>query len=142
MIIETKYNLGDYLFPITRGMTEIAVVCGFCAGRGTITGADGLSRPCPDCYGSRTKTISSLEQWVVGDMYRVRRIEANRASDDMNAETSDHWPDRYMRIIYMAGGSGTMWEESRLFPSKEQAQAECDRLNALDATNEHETVTL
>jgi len=130
MIIETKYNLGDFVYVILRKQKSTTVDCSACSGTGRITLNNGKDRSCPECYGRRTETTWEPEAWALSyeSSGNIGRIGVERYAveyQDMEDVT------QYM-LNSTGVGSGTLWKEERLFLTVELAQAECDRLNEED----------
>ncbi len=130
MVLETKFNLYDKVWGIGRGMQSDWVKCGFCDGAGTVEGANGKARSCPDCFGRKGRNENHCTCWsisnnglpmVVGQV----RIMKQAAEGSVSAGGEE----RYM-LKETGIGSGTLHCSERLFISKEQAQAGCDKLNA------------
>lgn len=120
MIVETKFNLGERVFPVWHGCEEIEKVCPFCGGSGKISGANAVVRSCPECYGEPVREYRALA-WNVGRSFVIRKIEVERHS----GKDQEH-----DRIIYMEGRSGQMYFEQHLFGSSAEAEDECARLNS------------
>ena len=127
MNIETKYSLGDKVWKINREMPRVWRPCAFCGGtekyRGElapsteVTGMDGSKRCCPKCHG-RGGGWDYLElAWNVGETLYIGQVRFE-ASDDGEKES-------YMEDAR----GGYVHYVDTLYPTKKEAQAECDRRN-------------
>lgn len=145
MHVDTKFNFEDRPFLINQERAKRWVVCGFCAGSGSINGASGEKRSCPECY-NRKGTYEYFElKWAVSRQLTVGQIRfsmtaAYDAGDD-DTVFDNYGSQKYKREVeYMMRetgiGSGSLWREGELFATEEEAQAECDKRNAkVEASN-------
>jgi hypothetical protein len=127
MKIETKFNLGQLVYPIAQRPGEKFVKCETCLGIGEIIiNATGKERICPDCYGRRGSTEYQALEWNVCNEYasHIGKVNIELYDDEYKDK------NRYAYMISATGiGSGTIWYEENLFASREEAQAECDLRN-------------
>lgn len=150
MQIPTKFELGQQVYRITRETVSEFEWCKFCDAehttdilwRGQIRGADGSKKTCPECWGHGGKKVNHQQEWQVyptpltlGQVevkYR-KAYHAPTPSEFSNYGSQEALTEeRYM--AYETGiGSGSLWSADMLFATIEEAQAECDRLNAKPA---------
>jgi len=141
MKLESKYNFNDKVWVIRYQRETRFITCEFCGGTGQIKGENNKDRSCPECY-SRGGSYQRFDlQWeldtdetpiTIGEI----RIEANCDFEGYESDIpwSNYGPQiKRQSIVYMCFetgiGSGSLWRESLLWPTKEEAQAECDRRN-------------
>jgi hypothetical protein len=128
MIIETKYNLGDCVYPIWITGDYKWIPCKSCDSTGQIKLADGEEVPCPKCYGRKGEKVWQSDKWnvITQGFGTIGKIEPC-------VYLSEYYGKN--RITYMLDstgvGSGTVYYEENLFLTKEEAQIECDRKNEL-----------
>jgi hypothetical protein len=142
MILESKYNIGDKVYPIHKAREPIWIPCKSCGETGIITYNDGEKAECPRCWGEKGKVEWRLTKWMLIDNYpkEVRKkaiecgdhvwlppfkIEQIRIEQEKNNKEV-----RYM-CKETGVGSGTVWSEKELFLSREEAQLECDKRNSV-----------
>lgn len=126
-IEDTKFDIGQRVWPIQYHRTREVVPCDFCAGEGMFTGRDGSQRNCPARCSSGTTFHYTEERWHVGD----GAITVGQARVQLTAEA---YVDMYTptRVdTYMCGetgvGTGTLWREDRLFATWDEAVVEAER---------------
>ena len=137
MNIETKYEFGDEVYSILHGRKEVKSACGFCSGTGYILGANEESRMCPLCYGRGSAIEWEDEAWNVRDGFLTIgqvRVESTKSKGREGEEVFDNFkPQSKYKEDYMCEetgiGTGSLWNVDKLFPTKEAAQAECDKRN-------------
>ena len=126
MKIETKYDIGETVYPIRlRGDSQF-INCKLCEGYGKveIKNSDKKAR-CPDCYGRCGKATWKKDKCFLEAGYasRIGKIQTETFSKRIKG---------LGKIRYMIEGEiGIAWEETDLFPTKESARAECDKRNEL-----------
>ena len=125
-IITTKYSLGDVVYLIRRNRREDWESCGFCAAEGMITGADGKKKSCPECWGKKGKTTYHEMLWAVISVPDGGRLTIGQYGFTKSRRQEE---ERYM-AQETGIGSGSLYYVADLWPSLEEAQAECDRRNA------------
>lgn len=132
MKLTTKFSVGDWVYPISRESRPVKKPCGFCDARGRITGSDGSDRSCPECYGQRGHTTWQPERYQIPHDNPILHIGQVRVTFD----------EKGQREQYMAHetgiDSGMLWPGAALFATKEEALAECARLNAQEDCPLHE----
>ena len=142
MNIETKFEMGQKVYRIHQPTVSDWEPCGFCADgihKGEVEGADGQYATCPRCYGRGGKNVNHHKQWQVGGALTLGRVRlqftARYVSPDGNrfsnyGDQSESLEEEYM--AYETGiGSGNLWRASELFATHDEAQAECDKRNAV-----------
>ena len=124
MKIETKFDLGQYVYVIWQRRGKAFEPCPYCQETGRLETPAG-SVLCPKCSGQKGKVIFTPEKWEVTDSGTIGNVRAERydPSCDIDDETS------YM-LDTTGIGSGALWPEDRLFATREEAEAECARRNA------------
>ena len=140
MKLESKYDFNDTVWSIRFGSKQIFTPCDFCSGSGRIEGANKESRACPACYGHKGKSKTVGTEWfiltegplTVGQIRVVSNCAFAGYRDMMGV--SNYGPQQAKaKVEYMCFetgiGSGSIHYEDLLWPSKEEAQAECDRRN-------------
>ena len=133
MNIKTKYDVGQKLYPIYQQYQAIPIPCPTCGATsqldpGEITTADGRVIGCPDKWPHHGKTGREARPWSVraSDASTVGQIivRAGRVSRE---------EDREQYMLSATGiGSGTLWPVDNVWPSAEEAEAECIRRNNAD----------
>lgn len=121
MDINTKFNVGDVVYEIAFTAKEIEEKCLACNGEKTILLPNGKKYGCPACYGDGKKVVRTEKKWYIldGDEYYSRPIGEIR----VEVKGKD------VEINYLRKKTGSLIKEERCFKTKEEAQAECDRLN-------------
>ena len=142
MKFETQHSFGDGVYNIWRATEKTFVPCGFCVD-GRIIGKDGTSRHCPECMGRKGEHIYKNLQWRIVGQLTIGEIRVEtRAEDQQGFEPSsifdNYGPQKaHHKESYMCKetgiGSGSVHYVETLFKTEEEAQAECDRLNAEDS---------
>lgn len=145
MQLTSKYSIKDSVFTIWQAPTQTWVKCPACEGSGKVKLANG-ERICPECYGRKGSIQYGSEKWQIkGDPITIgevriyaRNFKKSGTFENVGSycDGSDSIKVEYM--CYETGiGSGTVYYEERLWPSREEAIAECERLNTKDvAQNE------
>jgi hypothetical protein len=138
MKIETKYNFGDKVYQIWNTRCKQWEKCSFCGGDGRIIGKDSKSVLCPECYGNKGRNIFIEEKYTIQKQLTIGQVKI-KATGKYTTEDRDNFFDNYgdqeesykeSYMCYETGiGSGTVWPVDKLFPTEEEAQTECDRLN-------------
>lgn len=140
MDIKTKYNFGDKVQQIWMTKKTEFKKCSFCDGCGKIYGKDGNEKQCPQCYGRLGWDVQVGEGFAIEKELTIGEVRIEWKCDyKSDSDTPfDNYGDQteYFKEVYMCYetgiGSGTLWPVERLFPTIEEAQAECDRLNSTD----------
>jgi hypothetical protein len=136
MNLSSKYDMGQRVASImTATVDHPPVKCPACED-GTVL-LCGERYQCPNCKGK--KTIQATGRgWVVGVCGRIgsveieHRIVTEHTSFDYDEDEIEEG-QAVTRTSYMLDetgiGSGSIYPERRLFSSREEAQAECDKRN-------------
>lgn len=135
MIVQTKFSLGDKVFPVARTTEYVKRDCVRCGGKGELALVEGGALPCPNRYAGQEScnggqvTLGVLSPWQPSrDVGFVGKVSVIRyASRHANQYTHDG--NEYM-LDSTGVGSGRVWKEDDLFSTPEEAQTECDRRNA------------
>lgn len=127
MKIETKYNLGDHVYPIVRSGYNGFKICETCNGNGSVTiNKTEKTISCPDCYGRGGAEQWIEERWMVdyNSFGMIGKFSVEMYQKKYKRE------DRIWYMLDSTGvGSGANWEEKNVFKSIEEANDECDRRN-------------
>ena len=128
MKIETKFNHGDFVYPILENFDGIKNQCKTCDGTGRVH-INGSERTitCPDCCGRGYSIGYADRKWKV----------CSEFASEIGKISVEHYAGKYKqscKITYMIEttgvGSGTAWYEHNLFLTLEEAQKECDKRNS------------
>jgi hypothetical protein len=146
MKIDTKYSFEDVVWKIGYECPAVSVPCGFCGAKGRVTGADGKSRMCPECYGRCGHTEHRPQEWLVKGQLTIGQVGVKITGEykaDQDSMFDNYGSQKYERKEeYMCREtgirSGSIHYVETLWPTKEEAQAECDRLNAEKAKKDAE----
>jgi ssDNA-binding Zn-finger/Zn-ribbon topoisomerase 1 len=141
MIIESKFNFGDKVYPIQLMTEQIWIPCNACSGLGLITLKNNEEYHCPVCGGNKGKSEWQNKKWMLIDNFpeEVKKRYQKRGEWlyiplTIGKIDTECYP-KEIKISYMCKetgiGSGTNWYETELFISREEAQAECDKRNAV-----------
>lgn len=129
MKIETKYSLNDVVFAITKVAYREHVTCEICNGACVVQIVRSNRKfPCPDCCGTGIQERAVMYKWSLEAHGKIGKVQVGLYSDEYEREDET----RYM-LDTTGVGSGTVWKESSLFLSHEEAQIECDRLNSINS---------
>ncbi len=119
MKIESKYDIGQDVYWIFESWEDATrtVSCDVCTA-GKIIHA-GKEWDCPACKGTAGRQ-ERIALWLVKGPIDIGLIGFRTNSDHRDGG-----------FEYMQGssGSGTVYSEDRLFPSRQLAQEECERRN-------------
>ncbi|MCK9544590.1 MAG: hypothetical protein M0R03_21425 [Novosphingobium sp.] len=133
MKIETKFNLDDIVYSLTKSKNRIKKTCVLCKGSGEVT-IENTNRiiSCPDCYGHGYHVEDAGEMWIIHSKSggKIGKVEVELYSEEYERENKV----KYM-IDSTGVGSGTVWYEENIFKTKKEAQKECDKRN-LELENE------
>jgi hypothetical protein len=128
MKIETKFNLGDVVYGISKRIHQVKHTCGACNGAGKVELND-KSFTCPECWGRGYTTTTEPMAWrVATDLFpsTIGRVGVVRYAKNYLKDNDNE--TRYM-VSSTGVGSGSLWSEESLFSSLEEAQAVCDDHN-------------
>jgi hypothetical protein len=128
MDFQSKFNLDQLVWTIVRGHVWQDIPCPTCKETGRID-IGGEEFVCPKCQG-RTKDKRTQYKWHVDNYGTVGKITAEAYGADYMGRYPHESPLEFSYMLSSTGiGSGTCWQESRLFSSEELARAECNRRN-------------
>jgi hypothetical protein len=124
MKIETKYSIGDKVWYVSEDMLSKSIGCTVCKDTKEIT-IEGLNFQCPNCVTRHNNSRWCRRAYISGSS-RIGSVRYEITAEDYNKQTKIEI--RYM--LYDTGvGSGSLWDEAKLFSSKSEAQAWCDNQN-------------
>lgn len=130
MKFASKYDLGARVVSIFQTSVKLPPEkCSACDGEGSCE-LRGQRFNCPKCSGQK-QTQAHGYGWVIGDGGVIGRIDATAYAGG----ATPHGDDEYLRdgvaYTYMltSSGSGTVYDEANLWPTREEAIAECNRRN-------------
>lgn len=111
MSVSTTVNwrIGQNVYFIKR--TELEVICGFCEGDKEVTGKNGKTSPCPECFGSG-EDWDAMGPWEVDEKDVVDAIVIRSFG------------------VFIDGDFHTNYPEKDAFPTKALAVKEAKRRNA------------
>jgi hypothetical protein len=145
MKLTTKYGIKDKVFKISRAYTKKYVECAACGGTGEVTLRNGI-RGCPECYGTKGSYLYGSEEWsVVNDTFTIGQVRVyvqnfKKSGFFDNVGTYDKKSGESKKVEYMCYetgiGSGSVHNEETLWPTHEEAQSECYRLNSTKESTE------
>jgi len=127
MKIETKYSLGDRVWKINQNKPKVWEPCPFCGGSKyqqsafadftKVTGLDGSKKRCPECQGrGGSHTYLELE-WEITSNLVIGQVSYEVSTDKREESYMEDARGGYVHYV------DTLW------PTKKEAQAECDRRN-------------
>lgn len=135
MKITTKYSAGDSVTAICHENARQIIKCQCCENTGSVT-ISGEQFECPKCDGKAKHPVWRGRRWfihVADSPVGQVRVEFTAARKAQSWDDEGDKPE-LMEIQYMLEatgiGGGSLWSEENVFPSREEAQAECDRRNA------------
>jgi ssDNA-binding Zn-finger/Zn-ribbon topoisomerase 1 len=141
MIIESKFNFGDKVYPISQTTEQVWVPCDACNETGVIILKNNEEHSCPVCCGNKGRSEWKNKKWMLLDNYpkeikqqyvaRGQWLNIPLTIGKIDAECLP----KEIKIHYMCKetgiGSGSNWYETELFASRDEAQTECDRRNSV-----------
>lgn len=137
MSIETKFNIGDRIYHIKKGMDTTVEICDLCDGDGFYK-VKNRKLSCVGCgtQGKITK-YSKISTWYVqnevftiGQIYVILTNSPGVPGKEKygNFAPQKKQVDHYM-CVETGIGSGPVYDPKNMFFTKEEAQAECDKRN-------------
>lgn len=137
MRIDTTFDLGQTVYGIANTSVAVWVPCEFCDAQGTIVGANGKARSCPECFTRQGHEVRQPTAWRVQGAFTVGqvRVEVTRSRGLDGEELFDNFKaqegrkESYM-LIETGVGSGTVHRVASLFATRDEAEAACAELNA------------
>lgn len=127
MILETKYELGEKVWYAEKSdMNKIEVEqCEYCLGEGKVSLVNGDKLTCPKCSGRGGEKYNLWLYKIVDHPSMIGKVEVTRYKNN-----EDKSRNTYM--IYKTGvGSGTIWEEQKLFKTREECLSWCEMENKI-----------
>jgi len=133
MKLMATYDLGDKVWLIRQTKPAVWTPCAFCGGSkkyieygyndGTkVIGKDGTEGRCPQCQGHGGKTIYLEKGWNVQGELTIGQVTMMKRRSEQE--------EGYM--CHETGiGSGSYYYIKDLYPTQEDAQAECNERNTL-----------
>lgn len=132
MVIETKFNHGQRVQGIVQGQESYIEKCPVCEGNGYFLYKD-RKIDCSEsgCWGEGYITKYKNSNWHIpkNDGWGWSNFVIQKIGVELYNPNNKKVSDNRSWIYYMAGNSGSMWNENDLFASVEEAQAECDKRN-------------
>ena len=133
MEIVTKYSLNDKVWLIRHKREQVKTPCATCNGSGLVIINKTPERSCPDCYGRLYDTEWKDVAWnietqmTIGQInYEIWSILKTDAFDNMGVYNPDLIETEIKYMCYETGiGSGTLYKETDLFCTEEEAESEC-----------------
>lgn len=138
MSYKPKFNLGDKVFHITDLQRPKWTECPMCKGEKRIT-LNGETESCPKCYGRGGGQSWESEGWHVArtgwedrdnGLYLEGGFSLITIGQIRLEHTNGKRPEWFAMCNETGIGSGTIHHMNRMFATTEEAQTECDRLNA------------
>lgn len=125
---KTKFNMGDRVWIVSHHSFQRIVRCKPCGNTGKIVIA-GEELICPKCSGRSTHAQYAGEKHYVAEFDTV---VGKITVEHEQSRWRDGPPIQVKYMVEATGvGSGTVWDEERLFASLEDAQHHCDQKNGL-----------
>jgi hypothetical protein len=130
MKFESKYDIGQAVFSIIRTSVERPpVACPACEDGHVVLAGERYQ--CPSCKGKKTVQARAYG-WIVSDAGTVGSIQVEHHMARGHSYGEDY-PDEewitFVKYMFNTSGSGGVYDEPNLLPSRDEAQAECDRRN-------------
>jgi hypothetical protein len=138
MKLNSKYSINDSVVCIRNQQKQIFTECAACEGKGhVLLNAEHYS--CPSCHGRKGENKQGKIEWQVTNRLTigqvtvvVTNIKKTGMFDNVGEYSKGKNKQETHYMAYETGiGSGSFYYEAMLWPSMEEAQAECDRLNEL-----------
>lgn len=124
---QSKFDLGQTAVGIIDVEVRRIVKCEICRNTGKVT-IRAEEFECPQCRGKASHPQYAGRRWMRSSMGT-----GVVASIQIEHRDSTRWADyKELTIRYMLNNSmgGQLWDEANLFPTREEADTECDRRNA------------
>lgn len=135
MNITTKFDLGQTVYAVHRGMESLRDECPLCGDTDRVTLTTGQVVMCPERYsGSHRSVIQRWWPWTIRNTGTVGQVRVELTAPGFGYDEDEESVKRrrqYM-LIETGVGSGSLYNECDLFASKEEAEAACAERNAED----------
>ncbi len=119
---ETKFGLQDKVFLIHNTKPVTWIPCTICDSVGKIT-VKRRKYKCPECYGYKGhKEWGKEYAWAILGSVTIGQVELRITREERS--------ERYMTCEYGVG-SGSVFNVEDLFATKEEAEQECAKRNAI-----------
>ena len=133
MEVTTKYSLNDKVWLIKLSREEVKIPCATCNGHGFVTINKTPERSCPDCfqrgYDTEWKDVAwnTEPQMTIGKVsYEEWSVAKTGIFDNIGVYDPDLIETEIRYMCYETGvGSGTLYRDKDLYPTKEEAESEC-----------------
>lgn len=132
MQLETKYDIGQELWGTREEPAYRIVACKACSNTGKVL-INNEQFVCPKCKGAAAHPQYAGHKRFVWGSGRVGQVRFELTS----GESFYRWhsaQEKNLKIQYMLDstgiGSGQLWDEEWLFPSRESAEQDCADKNA------------
>ena len=120
MILTTEFDCNDKVWSIYQSIKHNWGPCTFCGGEGKVTGKNGSKLICPSCYGTNRILLGNEYHWEVGDLTTIQEIHIKYSNEHDISE------EAYLCFDSIVS-SGVLYPIDMLWPTKKEAQEECDR---------------
>ena len=137
MNIATVFEIGQTVFQIALDSERIWETCTACEGEGNVTLHDE-SLLCPKCHGRGGQHVWKPKKWHVHGPFQIGQVgvvvRRVRPSEGMIADErcvcrDGLWYEEEYMLVQTGIGTGTAYQQSRLFATDEEAQAVADQNN-------------
>lgn len=130
MEFRTKFDNGQRVWVVLKTEHYQIIRCVTCSSTGKVSiGGDEFI--CPGCNGRSSRRNYAGSKYYISDTGTIGKVSVE---DQMLGY------DPKFRITYMIDttgvGSGTVYEQSQIFASEEEAKSYCDRMNGVLPQNE------
>ena len=127
--VATKFELGQKAFLIRQDQKQVRVGCGFCLEGGWVVGANLERRLCPECRGQKYHMEYLDSAWCVVGEFTLGLVQLRVFDPELcpNQRGESH-EESYM-ALETGVGSGSVYYAKDLFPTEQEARAECMKRN-------------
>ena len=131
MKLESKFNLRRTVFALRKDFSTRVTPCPFCGGEKRIAGRSGLTRSCPECFGSGHHTETIPAAYHVLGPYTIGRVlvqvtDSPGAPSPSGLDADNYKPQSGRREEYMMAetgiGGGTIWHAEDLYATRAEAE--------------------
>ncbi len=129
----TAYSVGEKVWLVRHSNFQQIIKCQPCANTGKID-IGGETFVCPKCSGRASHPTYAGVKYYIDCESRVGKVTVEDCPENHSAWESDRGkpnPRNQYMVEDTGVGSGQVWDEEDLFPTKEAAQIFCDQRNGL-----------